>query len=184
MGFLDDIKKGADNLSTSINSSVNDNQTKGRVTNLLRDLGSLTWAARTGQSGPDDAHEIARIEAELTDIVATKGALDLSIKTAPAPPPPPPAAATPPPPPAGAASPPPPPASPFPLDPDAPGVHSPADASTFPVDPDAPAPPPPAAAAPPPPAPNPPVPNPPAAPPAPAPAAEKQSDASFTLDDL
>jgi len=135
MGFLDDIKKGADNLSTSINSSVSDNQTKGRVTNLLRDLGSLTWAARTGQAGPGDAAEIVRIETDLADIVATKGALDLSLKSVPAPPPPPasPAAAAAPPPPA-------PPAPPFPVDPDAPHGGS-ADPSTFPLDPDAPAPP-------------------------------------------
>ena len=175
MGFLDDIKKGVDNVGSSINSSVSDNQTKSRVTNLLRDLGSLTWLARTGQSGPDDATEIIRIETELADIAATKGALDLSVKTVLAPPPPPPAAPAPPAPPVGAApAPPAPPAdTPFPLDPDAPVPHPDGVGSAaFPLDPDAPAPPPPA--------PNPPAaPNPPGTtPPTPA------GDASFTLDDL
>jgi hypothetical protein len=97
MGFLDDIKKGADNLSTSIGGSVSEAQTKSRVTALLRDLGSITWATRTGQSELTDAAEQVRIEAELADIVATKGALDLGLKTGAPPPPAPPPPAPPPP---------------------------------------------------------------------------------------
>ena len=95
MGFLDDIKKGADNLSGSINSSVQGTQTKGRVNDLLHDLGVLSWATRTGQAVPDAGAQQARIEAELAEI-ATAAPLDLSLKTAP---PPPPGAVTPPPPP-------------------------------------------------------------------------------------
>jgi hypothetical protein len=167
MGFLDDIKKGADNLSTSINSSVSDTQTKNRVTSLLRDLGSLTWAARTGQSDPTDADEQARIEAELADIVATKGALDLGLRTGAPPPPAPPA------PPAGAApAPPAPPAS----------AAAPASAADAPAPPAPPAPPVAAPAPPAPPAPAPPAPAPPA-PAAPA-TAEPAPESSFTLDDL
>ena len=113
MGFLDDVKKGASNLGNSINSSVSGTQTAHRVTNLLHDLGALTWAAKIGQAGPDDATEWARIEAELTEISQGGGSVDVSLKTsaAPPPPPPPPAgadASAPPPPPAAAPAPPPP----------------------------------------------------------------------------
>ena len=55
MGFLDDVKKGASNLGNSINTSVSGQQTSHRVGNLLHDLGALTWAAKIGQAGPDDA---------------------------------------------------------------------------------------------------------------------------------
>jgi hypothetical protein len=140
MGFLDDVKKGASNLGNSLNTSVSGQQTSHRVGNLLHDLGALTWAAKIGQAGPDDATEWARIEAELTEIASAGGAIDVSLKTGSAPPPPPPPAAT------DAPAPPPPPAAA-----------------------EAPAPPPPAAAPPPPAAPAPPATPAPPAPPAPAP---------------
>ena len=115
MGFLDDVKKGASNLGNSINSSVSGQQTAHRVGNLLHDLGALTWAVQHGQAGPDADGERARIEAELTEIAAGGGEIDLSLKTsaAPAPPSPPPSTApspdgsSGPPPPPGAATPPP-----------------------------------------------------------------------------
>ena len=93
MGFLDDVKKGASNLGNSINTSVSGQQTSHRVSNLLHDLGALTWAAKIGQAGPDDATEWARIEAELTEIATAGGAVDVSLKTGATPPPPPPPAA-------------------------------------------------------------------------------------------
>ena len=119
MGFLDDVKKGASNLGNSINSSVSGQQTSHRVSNLLHDLGALTWAAKIGQAGPDDATEWARIEAELTEIAPAGGAVDVSLKTGATPPPPPPpaaadAAAPPPPAAPDAPAPPPPPAPPRP----------------------------------------------------------------------
>ena len=167
MGFLDDIKKGASDLGNSINSSVSGAQGAQRATNLLHDLGALTWAAKTGQAGPNDSEEWARIEAELTAMADGGQTVDVSLKTSATPPPPPPAAAAPaPPPPAAAApappAPPAPPAAPAPPAP--PAAEAPAEAPT-----------PPAAEAPAPPAP-------PAAP-APAPAAPA-SGGSFTLDDL
>ncbi|HVN50105.1 MAG TPA: hypothetical protein VMT43_01665, partial [Acidimicrobiales bacterium] len=109
MGFLDDLKKGANDLGNSINSSVSGTQSANRVGNLLHDLGALTWAAKTGQAGPNDATEWARIEAELNEIAASGGAVDVSLKTAAAPAPPPPTAPAPPPPPPAAAAPAPPP---------------------------------------------------------------------------
>src|SRR6185436_13089143 len=113
MGFLDDVKKGANSLSESINSSVKGTQTKHQASSLLHDLGVLSWRSRTGQSGPDDATELARIESELAEIVAAGTAIDLTLKTAAPPPPPPPAAAAPPAPPTAAApAPPAPPAPP------------------------------------------------------------------------
>ncbi len=91
MGFLDDVKKGANNLGSSINNTVNSAQSGQRVSNLLHDLGALTWAAKTGQGGPDDAQEWARIEGELNQLAADGTAIDLHLKTAAVPPPPPPA---------------------------------------------------------------------------------------------
>ncbi len=174
MGFLDDVKKGASNISDSINSSVKSTQTKHQASSLLHDLGVLSWKSRTGQAGADDATELARIEGELAELVAAGTVVDLTLKTAAAPPPPPPAApataAAPAPPAAGDAAPPPP-AAPAPPPPAA----------------EAPAPPPPAAPAPPPPAAESPTPPPPPAPapPAPAPPADAPaSGGSFTLDDL
>ncbi len=117
MGFLDDLKKGANDLGSSISGSVNSTSGPQRVANLLHDLGALTWAAKTGQGGPDDSEEWARIEAELNQLAADGTAIDVKLKTAAAPPPPPPAAATPAPPapPAPDAAAPPAPAAPAPL---------------------------------------------------------------------
>ncbi len=158
MGFLDDLKKGANDLGNSISGTVGNAQSGQKASNLLHDLGALTWAAKVGQGGPNDSEEWARIEAELTQLAADGTVIDLKLKTSAAPPPPPPgpAAEAPAPPPADApAAPTPPPA------PDAPAAA---------------AAPPAAAAAPPAPAP-PPAPDAPAAPAAPA-------GGSFTLDDL
>src|SRR4051794_887048 len=91
MGFLDDIKKGANSLSDSINQSVQGTKTKNQASSLLHDLGVITWKARTGQSSSDDATEQARIEAELAELAAGETPPDLALKTAVAPPPPPPA---------------------------------------------------------------------------------------------
>jgi hypothetical protein len=115
MGFLDDLKKGADNLSESINSTVKGTQDKHQASSLLHDLGVLTWKSRTGQTGPDDDTERARIERELADLIAAGTTIELALKSAAPPPPPPPAAPSPPPPPAGEA-----PAPPAPPDPPAP----------------------------------------------------------------
>jgi len=164
MGFLDDVKKGANSLSDSINSSVKGTQTKHQASSLLHDLGVLSWKSRTGQSGVDDATELARIEAELAELVAAGTVIDLNLKTAAAPPPPPPPAPAPP----VAETAPPPPAAAAPAPPAPPA--------------------PPADVAPPPPAPAPPAPaSAPPAPPAPAeqaPASPPASGGSFTLDDL
>ena len=100
MGFLDDVKKGANSLSESINSSVKGTQTKHQASSLLHDLGVLSWKSRTGQTGADDATELARIEGELAELVAAGTVVDLTLKTAAPPPPPPPRPRRRPPPPA------------------------------------------------------------------------------------
>ena len=42
-------------------------QAKRREDSLLRDLGALVYAERTGSAGPDDAAEIERLVAEITE---------------------------------------------------------------------------------------------------------------------
>lgn len=131
MGFLDDVKKGANSLSESINSSVKGTQTKHQASSLLHDLGVLSWKSRTGQGGADDATELARIESELAELVAAGTVIDLTLKTVPPPPPPPPAAAAapaPPAPPAAEGAAPPPPAAPAPPAPAPPAAEAPAPA--------------------------------------------------------
>jgi hypothetical protein len=126
MGFLDDLKKGANDLGSSISGSVNSTSGPQRAANLLHDLGALTWAAKTGQGGPDDAEEWARIEAELNQLAADGTAVDVKLKTAVAPPPPPPAAAAPAPPAPPAADSAAPPAPPAPAAADGPPAPPPA----------------------------------------------------------
>ena len=49
MGFLDDLKKGANDLATSVNKGVSDTQSKYKTDHLIHDLGVLTYLEITGR---------------------------------------------------------------------------------------------------------------------------------------
>lgn len=142
MGFLDDLKRGADDLANQTNAALKGGSSiAGRAEPLLRDLGVLTYRERAGTLDEAAAADKERVLAAL-DVLALEGPIDLPLRTSAPPPPgaPPPAAGeavTLPPPPASASAPPPPPGS-APLPPPPPGS--------------APLPPPPGSALPPPPA--------------------------------
>lgn len=121
MGFLDDLKKGADNLGNKLNDSFSGQSgpTQSQADPLLRDLGALTFLDQTGRLTEDQQPHVVRILSELQALEAQGLVIDLALRSAPPPPPgaavgatpPPPAgaAAPVPPPPAGGAVPPPPP---------------------------------------------------------------------------
>ena len=52
MGFLDDLKKGADNLGNKLNDSFSGQSgpTQSQAEPLLRDLGALTFLDQTGEA--------------------------------------------------------------------------------------------------------------------------------------
>jgi hypothetical protein len=151
MGFLDDLKKGADNLGNKLNESFSGQggPTQSQAEPLLRDLGALTFLDQTGRLTEEQQPHVVRIIGELQALEAQGLVIDVALRSAPPPPPgaavgasppPPPGASTPPPPaPAAAVPPPPPPASVSP--PPSPGNA-------------VPPPPPPAGVVPPPPAPG------------------------------
>jgi len=164
MGFLDDLKKGADNIAGSINKSVSGAQTPtGQpgggppVTpsdSYFHDLGVLTYQQQTGRATEQTAAEIERVMAGLQQNEQTGQPTSFALRsTAPVPPgpgqPPPPTGApvTAPPPPGGGVQPPPAPGAPVTAPPPPGGGVQPPPAPSAPVAP----PPPPGAVAPPPP---------------------------------
>ena len=105
MGFLDDMKAKASEVTKAAQDGIADQQAKRKADGLLRELGAWTFAKHKG--GFDEADEnITRVLGELEAHEAEFG--ELGAKKEEAPPPPPPAAAPPPPPPASAPPPPPP----------------------------------------------------------------------------
>jgi hypothetical protein len=122
MGFLDDLQRGADNISKSVTGAVDDTQSRYRADALLHDYGLLIFRQQTNASLPNDETELARVWNDLHTHLAQNPGLALSLKTVVAPPPPPPGA-QPPPPPAGAQPGPPPPGAGAPLPP--PGAAAP-----------------------------------------------------------
>lgn len=108
MGFLDDLKKGANDLATSVNKGVSDTQSKYKTDHLIHDLGVLTYLEITGRANDASAMEKQRVLASLQEAEAAGTPVSLTLKTAAAPPPGPPAAGGPPPAPGGAPVPPPP----------------------------------------------------------------------------
>jgi hypothetical protein len=140
MGFMDDLKRGADQLSGKINQSLSGSgaPSASQAEPLLRDLGVLTYLDQTGRLTDEQQADVQRVMGELQSLEGQGVALPLALRTAPppppgstatpppaggaVPPPPPPAAPTPPPPPPGGAVPsPPPPAAPTPPPPPPPG---------------------------------------------------------------
>jgi hypothetical protein len=109
MGFLDDLQRGADNISKSVTGAVDDTQSRYRAEALLQDYGLLVFRQQTNASQPTDAAELARVWNDLHTHLAQNPTLVLSLKTALAPPPPPPGGQPPLQP--GAVAPPPPPGS-------------------------------------------------------------------------
>lgn len=158
MGFLDDLKKGADNLGSKLNESLSGQggPSQSQAEPLLRDLGVLTYLDQNGRLTDEQKPHVERVLGELQALEGQGLVIDVALRSAPPPPPGAATGATPPPPPApGAAVPPPP----------APGAT----------------PPPPApAATPPPPAPSsvPPPPPPSSIPPPPPPGVAGTGDAS------
>lgn len=117
MGFLDDVKRGADKLAGDINKGLSGSSQPGskQAEPLLRDLGALTYLDLAGRLDDSAQAERQRVISELQALEGQGVVLDLSLRTAAPPPPgsapPPPgsAAPTPPPPPAPESVPPPPP---------------------------------------------------------------------------
>ena len=99
MGFLDDLQRGAENLTSSVKGTVDDTQARYRADALLHDYGLLIFRQQTGAPLPDDAAQLERVWTELHAHLGLNPTLVLALKTTVAPPPPPPGAAPPPPPP-------------------------------------------------------------------------------------
>lgn len=119
MGFLDDLKKGADNLGNKLNESFSGQggPTQSQAEPLLRDLGVLTFLDQNGRLTEAQQPHVERILGELQALEAQGLVLDVALRSSPPPPPgsavgttpPPPGGSVPPPPPPGGAVPPPPP---------------------------------------------------------------------------
>jgi hypothetical protein len=117
MGFLDDLKKGADNLGNKLNQSLSGTSgpTQAQAEPLLRDLGVLTFLDQTDRLTEAQQGEVNRVLGELQALESQGLQIDTALRSAPPPPPgsapPPPGGATTPPPPGGGTTPPPRPAS-------------------------------------------------------------------------
>ncbi len=98
MGFLDDLQRGAGNLTKSVSGTVDDTQARFRSDALLHDYGLLVFRQQTGTSLPSDPAELERVWNDLHSHVAAHPTLVPTLKTTVAPPPPPPGAQPPPPP--------------------------------------------------------------------------------------
>jgi hypothetical protein len=105
MGFLDDLKKGADNLGNKLNESFSGQggPTQSQADPLLRDLGALTFLDQTGRLTADQQPHVVRILSELQALEAQGLVIDLALRSAPPPPPRAAVGAPPPPPPAASA---------------------------------------------------------------------------------
>jgi len=116
MGFLDDLKKGADNLGTKINQGLSGQggPSQSQAEPLLRDLGVLTYLDQMDRLTEDQQPHVTRVLGEIQALEAQGLVLDVALRSAPPPPPggaaapPLPGSATPPPPAPGSATPPPP----------------------------------------------------------------------------
>lgn len=96
MGFLDDLKKGASDLTNAVNKGVSDTQARWNVEHLISDLGTLSYVEHKGQATENTAREKARVLASLAEAEAAGQVVSLHLKTGappPAPAPPPPGAA-------------------------------------------------------------------------------------------
>ena len=128
MGFLDKVKQQATQVAQKAQDAVGDVQGKRQADALLKDLGGVVFAERTGRGTPETAGEIERILSELRELEASGVTIDMTpgkgdgdhgadapatTPSAPPPPPPPVTGDAPPPPPpppvTGDAPPPPPP---------------------------------------------------------------------------
>ena len=101
MGFLDDLKKGADNLGNKLNESFSGQggPTQSQAEPLLRDLGALTFLDQTGRLTAEQQPQVVRILGELQALEAQGLVIDVALRSAPPPPPGAAVGATPPPPP-------------------------------------------------------------------------------------
>jgi hypothetical protein len=117
MGFLDDLKKGADNLGNKLNTSLSGQggPTQSQAEPLLRDLGVLTYLDQQGRLTEDLQPHVTRVLGEIQELEGQGLVLDVGLRSAPPPPPagvgttpPPPGVTAPPPAPGGAVPPPPP----------------------------------------------------------------------------
>ncbi len=153
MGFLDDLKKGADNLGNKLNESFSGQggPTQSQAEPLLRDLGVLTLLDQTGRLTEEQQPHVTRVLGELQALEAQGLVLDVALRSAPPPPPGAGVGATPPPPTGAVAAPPPPPGTAVPPPPP-PGGAAPSPAPA-PAPAAVPPPPPPGGAVPPPPPP-------------------------------
>jgi hypothetical protein len=117
MGFLDDLKKGADNLGNKLNQGLSGSSgpSQAQAEPLLRDLGVLTFLDQTGRLTEAQQGEVSRVLGELQALEGQGLQIDTALRSAPPPPPgsapPPPGAPAGTPPPPGATPPPPAPAS-------------------------------------------------------------------------
>jgi hypothetical protein len=147
MGFLDDLKKGADNIGTKINQGLSGQggPSQSQAEPLLRDLGVLTYLDQMDRLTEDQRPHVTRIIGEIQALEAQGLVLDVALRSAP--PPPPGSAAGPPPPGAASTAPPPAPGSATPPPPGGTAAPPPAPTATPP-------PPAPASAVPPPPPPG------------------------------
>jgi len=162
MGFLDDLKKGADNLGNKLNESFSGQggPSQSQADPLLRDLGVLTFLDQTGRLTDEQKPHVERILGELHALEGQGLVIDVALRSAPppppsaatgaTPPPPPPGGTAPPPPAPGAAVPPPPPPA-APATPPPPPPATPATPPPPPATPTVPPPPPPSSIPPPPP---------------------------------
>jgi hypothetical protein len=153
MGFLDDLQRGADNLSTSINKGISGTQQRWAADSLLYDLGVLKYQEATGRGNPFITSEIERVTKAIQEQEQSGTPISFALRTSASPPPPGAAGATPPPPPPGAVPPPPPAGS---VPPPPPGAVPPPPPGAVPPPPPGPVPPPPPGAVPPSPSPPPP----------------------------
>jgi hypothetical protein len=155
MGFLDDLKRGADSLANKANDTLGGGggPSAKAAEPLLRDLGALTYLQRTDRATDSTGAEVDRVLGELRAREA-QVPFDLALRSAPPPPPgsaPPPPGAAPPPPGGSGVQVPPPPGGAVPAPPPPGGTAVPPPPAPQPAQPAVQPPPPPAGITPPPP---------------------------------
>ena len=87
MGFLDDVKQGANNLAGSISGTVDDTQARYRAESLLYDYGFLLFREQTGHASPTSQTDLQRVWEDLHRHLAANPNLVLNLKTGAVPPP-------------------------------------------------------------------------------------------------